>query len=297
MRKSNIRLISLIALLFLSLILIAVFIKPEKPQKPLETDYSISEETDKLVIVNLDVGKADSAFVEYNGLCGIIDTGTKESYDIIKEYLDDNDRTSMNFMLITHYDKDHVGSAVKLIQNYDISKIYLPDYVSSKSGYAKLMEEIQGKDNVVFVSSPQEVMLGDVTMNILPADDQEALITDADNMDNNMSLLCMLTYGEKKFLFTGDVEKDRINQILASGADLKADWIKLPHHGDYKSNTPEFLEMVSPQYSVVSTGPERPTEDKLLALLSDMKIQNYCTMWGTVITTCNGKEITVKNLN
>ena len=290
MRSKSIKLISLIAVLLLSVILVAVLIKPAPNQE-------ISKETDDLIIANLDVGKADSAFVEYHGICGIIDTGTKDSYSTIKEFLDDNGTDTIDFLVITHYDKDHVGSAVKLLNNFDIEKIYLADYVSSKSGYSKLLEAIDGRDNVFFISSPTNIAIDDLSMDILPSDNPSALISDADNMDNNMSLLCMITLGEKRFLFAGDIEKDRISQILDSGTDLKADWCKLPHHGAYEDNISDFLSMVDPDYSVVSTGPERPMDNRLLTILNQMKIQNYNTMGGTVITTCDGKDITIRYIN
>ncbi|WP_029231178.1 ComEC/Rec2 family competence protein [Butyrivibrio sp. VCB2006] len=254
---------------------------------------TIADYSDKLVITNLDVGKADCAFIEYNDYCGIIDTGTKDSYETISSFLENSGKKAIDFMLLTHYDKDHVGSAAKLLKNYDVKEIYLPDYVSSKSGYNKIMDAISGKDNVTFVSEIVNLDLDKLTIQIIPPNNSKALISDLDNMDNNMSLLCMITFGEKKFLFTGDIEEARIAQVLESGDDLSADWIKLPHHGRYKENLEELLALVSPGFAIISTGSERPLEDQVKSLLNKAGITYYSTENGSVQTICNGSEITI----
>ncbi len=296
--KKNLKQIIILVLIFLAVafgISATVFSVIQKDSKQ---DHTISELTGNLIITNLDVGKADAAFIEYNGLCGIIDTGTKDNFSTLKSYMNDNNRQDIDFMIITHYDKDHVGGAVKLLQKYNVKKLYLPDYVSSKAGYSKLMEELDGNNSVdhEYVTDIVTITKDDLTIEIIPSTDPEALIADPDNMDNNMSLLTMLTLRNKKFLFTGDIEKDRIAQILNSGKDIKADWIKIPHHGGYEDNSEEFLRAVSPEYSVVSTGFEKPTDNKLLAILAQLNISNYSTIGGDIITISNGNEIEVKYL-
>lgn len=248
---------------------------------------------DELVIVNLAVGKADAAFLSYDGSLGMIDTGTKESYYRIKKFMDENAQTSMDYLIITHYDKDHAGGAVSLLQEYEVEKIYIPDYVSSKSGYGDIMEAVKGRDDVVFVSSKEQISVGDMTIQIIPPSDPAELSEDDDNMDNDLSLLCMVNFRSKKFLFTGDIEKDRIKQLENDGVDLTADWIKIPHHGGYEDNSKKLLSLVSPKYSVISTGPEKPADAELLKLLAEMGIKNFSTTKGDVVTLCDGEKIDV----
>lgn len=248
---------------------------------------------DELVIVNLAVGKADAAFLSYDGSLGMIDTGTQESYYRIKKFMDENAQTSMDYLIITHYDKDHVGGAVSLLQEYEVEKIYLPDYVSSKSGYGDIMEAVKGRDDVVFVSSKEQISVGDMTIQIIPPSDPAELSEDDDNMDNDLSLLCMVNFRSKKFLFTGDIEKARIKQLKNDGVDLTADWIKIPHHGGYEDNSKKLLSLVSPKYSVISTGPEKPADAELLKLLAELGIKNFSTTKGDVVTLCDGEKIDV----
>jgi len=265
-------------------------------QENTEKNYQVIGEDEDLVIVNLDVGKADSAILSYQGTFGLIDTGTKDAYDTIEKVLKANKIQSIDFMIITHYDKDHVGSAVKLLRKYDVKKLYLPDYVSEKSGYSDLLAEVAGDPNVVQVSKEQQLTVKGLTIRIIPPEEPEALFLDSDKIDNNMSLMCMVTLKNKRFLFTGDIEENRIEQILDRKEDVKADWLKVPYHGGYASNTKDFLAAVSPQYAVISTGYERPAEAKTLMALAELNIQRYSTTEGSVVTVSDGENITVSYL-
>ena len=83
-----------------------------------------------------------------------------------------------------------------------------------------------------------------------------------------MSLLCMMTYGSKKFLFAGDIEKDRIKQLTEGSMDLDSDWIKIPHHGNYDPKLEELMDIVTPEYAIISTSSDETPSNKLLKLLT-----------------------------
>jgi competence protein ComEC len=80
------------------------------------------------------------------------------------------------------------------------------------------------------------------------------LLTKTRNDINNNSLVFRLEYGHFRMLFTGDAGADAEARILASGADLRADVLKVGHHGSAYSSTPEFVRAVSPQFAVISVG-------------------------------------------
>lgn len=246
-----------------------------------------------LTVTDLDVGKADAAVLRYKDFLGIIDTGTEESYPVIDAFLKKEGIDNIDWMLITHYDKDHSGGALSLIDDYDVDKICLPGYVSEKKHYGELTEKARTLDTVTFVSSPEEYSYGELKLQIIPPADPEGLKQDEEDYDNNMSLLCMVTLGSKKLFFTGDIEKDRIAQVLNSPLDIDADWIKLPHHGTHEKKMKKFLKRVSPEYSVISTSEEEPPEEELLALLNELGIKNYDTVKENVVTECDGHYIKV----
>ncbi len=104
----------------------------------------------------------------------------------------------------------------------------------------------------------------------------------------------MLTYGDNRLLFAGDIEKDRIRQMLDTGEDLDADWIKWPHHGKYQKIDSEFLDQVTPEYVVISTSVEKAPSEKLDELLSSEQIESFCTIDGNMETVSDGHTLHVQ---
>lgn len=246
-----------------------------------------------LTITNLNVGKADCAVLQVDDIVGMIDTGTYDAYSTIDSFLKDNSITEIDFLILTHYDQDHIGSAVKILSSVDVKNIYLADYVSQKEYYADLMDSIKTRENVYFVNENISFDYNDLSIDIYPASSPEVLLSDSKNMDNNMSLVSMITFGTKKFLFTGDIEKDRIEQVINDDYSLTADWIKMPHHGGYTKNTADLLAIVDPAYAVISTSNERPAEENLMDLLSSLDIETYDTTYGTIVTYCDKNSIKI----
>lgn len=248
----------------------------------------------ELVITNLDVGKADCAILRYKDITGIIDTAEEDDWGTIEAFLGKEGIDSFDYMILTHYDKDHIGNAVNILEKYQVDRVYVPDYVSGKKHYKKLMEELEGRDDVIRLSQDEDILkLEELEIRVIPAEDPDSFDTEDNNYDNNMSLLSMITYGDSKFFFTGDIEKERISQIIESGEDINADWIKMPHHGSYEKRINKFLKAVSPIYSVISTSADNLPDDKLIAVIDQNSIENFDTIGGNVVTVGNGRDITV----
>jgi len=112
-----------------------------------------------LTITNLNVGKADCAVLQAGDIVGMIDTGTYDAYSTIDSFLKDNSITEIDFLILTHYDQDHIGSAVKTLSSVDVKNIYLADYVSQKEYYAGLMDSIKAKGWVItYIGANQDAL-------------------------------------------------------------------------------------------------------------------------------------------
>ena len=114
--------------------------------------------------------------------------------------------------------------------------------------------------------------------------------------NNNNSIVLRLDYGDNSFLFTGDAESQAEADILASGADVEADVLKVGHHGSSTSTSDEFLAAVSPEYAVISCGEGNSYGHPHAETLNKLR-QNGITVYrtdeqGTIVAESDGREIT-----
>ena len=112
---------------------------------------------------------------------------------------------------------------------------------------------------------------------------------------NNTSLILKVTYGATSFLFTGDMETSAETDLLDSGADVKADVLKVGHHGSDTSTGYRFLYEVNPSHAVISVGKKNSyghPDDVVLSRLEDAQCTTYRTdKLGNIIAFSNGIDI------
>ena len=275
-----------IAILIITLTIAGLYTK--NVDKTCSSGGGIAVQDNGLLIVrNLCVGDADSALIQHNGKIGIIDTGTKDSYDDIAASIDQTGAGEISFMILTHYDKDHIGSALKIIENYDIETIFIPDYVSKKKKYEPLMKGIAELTNVQTLSENTTYTWDDVNIEIIVADD-DSYLEDDSTVDNNESLVCMMSYGANRLLFTGDIEKKRINKLIESGIDLSCDYIKIPHHGKDTKQAIKLARYTTPEYAVISTSSDIDKAVDTANALTEAGVETFNTSDGEIITIANG---------
>ena len=256
-----------------------------------------------LTITALPVGKADALILKTDDWAAMIDTGEERDGSYIRETLEAAGIDHLNLLLVTHFDKDHVGSAAELLETVGADQVLMPDYEGTRPEYAAFLSalEVHPETEVQRITGTEtlEIPAGSVNTSLtIYAADDPAEIQDTDGeYDNDMSLVAKVTCGEKKFLFTGDIEKTRIAQMLDSGDDWKADWIKMPHHGRYQKKVEKLLEAVNPFYAVICDGEDQPAEEETLDALKKRQIKEWETADGTVVTITDGKNIKVRQEN
>ncbi len=276
----------------IAILLIMLIIVGASPNRSNESVNSRNKDIAKLddgllVVRNLNVGDADSALIQHNDEIGIIDTGLEDSYDEIVEEIEQTGTEDISFMILTHYDKDHIGSALRIVENYNVETIFIPDYVSEKKLYAPLMEGIGNLPNVHKLSENTTYKWNDVNIEIIVAQD-DSYLEDEKNVDNNESLVCIMSYGTNRLLFTGDIEKDRIEDLIDSGINLSCDWIKIPHHGKDEKQALNLAKYTTPEYAVISTSAEVTEAVDTANALTNAGVKTYSTVNGEVITVANG---------
>lgn len=210
-----------------------------------------------LTVAFLDVGQGDSIFIQSpTGQQVLIDGGPDKS--VLRQLatvMPFYDR-SIDVVIATHPDSDHISGLVDVLQRYAVSLIMRPgvqhDTPATNSLLLAAAQEEEGGDaREVFARRGQVLDLGGgAYLHILFPD------RDATNLETNMaSIVARLTYGDTSVLLTGDSPSE-IEEYLVSldGTDLKSDILKLGHHGSKTSSGDLFLGYVDPQWGVISVG-------------------------------------------
>ena len=248
-------------------------------------------------IVFPSLGKADCAVIYENGFCAVIDCGNKGNGKDIADLVRSLGAEKIDVLFITHFDKDHIGGAAKLLTSIEVTKIIEPVYddsevdISEYAAYRLALESacsagselIKQKDDTSFT-------LGNMAFSVW--------CTGADyekDRDNNCSLVIKLTAYGKNMLFAGDIEKQRIDDMLGASYDLKCDLLKMPHHGEYNKSTGKLVKACAPVYAVITSSASEPEDSGTLFALENAGVITYLTREGGLTFICGENGITLEN--
>ncbi len=211
--------------------------------------------TDKyLKIVFLDVGQGDAIYIEApNGKQMLIDGGPDAKLlSSLAKVMPFADR-SIDIILATHGDQDHIGGFPLLLENYKVGNIIENGAISNSKVFVSLEEKVnKNKINKIIARKGMHVIL-DQNRNIY----FDILFPDRDILNfesNDGSIVGKLVYGHECFMFTGDATTYTENLIEWNESDniLKCDVLKLGHHGSHTSSSELWLEKVEPSIAIIS---------------------------------------------
>ena len=254
--------------------------------------FLISREdtTGKLKIYFFNAGKADSCVIYNDDFAVMIDTGEKELGEEILTYLENNNITKLDYLIITHFDKDHVGSASTIINSIEVDNVIQSNYPKESKVYNKYLSALENKSiEAVTLREDLEFSFGDVYFTINPPLEEVY----SNNESNNSSLIVSLKYKNNSFLFMGDAENLRIKEYLSTN-NLSYDFLKVPYHGHYQTTLDELIEVIKPKYSVITSSLEKKEDDTTLELLSNIGSKTYLTRNGSILITSDGDTINIK---
>ncbi|MCR5023580.1 MAG: MBL fold metallo-hydrolase [Lachnospiraceae bacterium] len=258
-------------------------------------DINISESA--LIVSILKVGKADAIILRSGDHTMVIDTGEDDDGDEVAEFLSDRGIDNVEVLLITHFDKDHVGGADILVKKTAVQRILIPDYENDNKEYKEFMDTLHDRSlTPERVNEDMEFAFGDCSVCVEPPESFEINGKEEDP-DNDLSLITTVKCGDTSFLFMADAEEKRIAEYLDRHRGEQHQFIKLPHHGRYKDNLGDLLDSVKPLCSVSCTSDKNPMEKETAALLKDRGIVSLETRDGDITVESNGKEISWHSQN
>jgi competence protein ComEC len=288
--KNNSKSLATIVLLIIGAA--AVFYLARKQNKT-EPDFIPGPISGKLVVRFLDIGQGDSQLIQLpDGGTILIDSGDrgKPTVDLLKQY----GVKDIELIIASHPHADHIGELRDVLREFRVKEFWDSGFTENATKtYTDMLAEIK-QQSIKFVAPKQGLtrQFGNVKLEVLnpPANF-------IDDKPNNASIVVRLTYGSKRFLFTGDAEIKSWQSMLDSEKDsLRADVLKAAHHGSSNGTTKEILDAVNPSIFTISCAAGNDyhhPHPKVVGLLKQNKdIRVYRTdLGGTITAVCDGNNI------
>ena len=243
-------------------------------------------------IYTFSIGKADCSLLSFDGFNVLIDAGEEDDGDEILEALHRLEVKKLDLVILTHFDKDHIGGFPEISDAIPIDKVVLPDYVRDSDFY-RAMEGSFAEHGIPAerLSADAAFELGKAKFTVYTS--TKAYDPEKEN-DNQMSLVTAIAFDQVRLLFLADAEGGWLKDLCYGGIELGCDVIKIPCHGKWQKNITALLALSLPSYAIVTDSSKNPAEDKTLDALSTMDIRTLRTIDGDIHLYTDGKKVTVK---
>ncbi len=211
----------------------------------------------------IDVGQGDSTFiVTPHNKTILIDGGgsLNKNFDVgektLVPYILDRGYTKIDYIFVSHFDFDHVGGILTVLQELKVGKVIIGEQFENSENYEKMIKIARKKKiEIIQVDKENDIVIDEVKFNIIWPDKENII---KENSLNNNSLVMKMIYKNFSMLFTGDIEEIAERNILDIYKDnsdiLKSDVLKTAHHGSKTSSINEFLNLVKPKIALIGVG-------------------------------------------
>jgi competence protein ComEC len=224
----------------------------------------------------LDVGQGDSALLTFpGGETLLVDgggrpgpfrqqagaAGDEERFErdprsvgeaVVSEFLWQRGLDHVNYILATHADADHIDGLNDIARNFQVRAALVARMPNGDPEFMRFSETLADQQvPIQIIGGGDQLRIGNVILTVLwpPSESSRDLPS-----QNNDSIVLKVLFGERSFLLTGDIEA-RAEQALISFANrLRADVVKVAHHGSKTSSSAEFIAAAQPRYAVISVG-------------------------------------------
>ncbi|MBX7055296.1 MAG: ComEC/Rec2 family competence protein [Pyrinomonadaceae bacterium] len=224
----------------------------------------------------LDVGQGDAALVTFpNGTTMLVDGGGRFDYrdndpngddfepdvrgigeSVVSEVLWHKGLSGIDYILATHADADHIQGLTDIAGNFSVKKALIARLPLDDPDFAAFAEKVRRRGiTTEFAARGDVLRIDGVTVEVLlPAADERQNTV----WGNDQSIVLRISMGSFAFLLTGDIESAAERELVTGGGTLRANLVKVPHHGSRTSSTDEFIRAVGATQAVISVGRSSP---------------------------------------
>ena len=250
----------------------------------------IDAKAGELTMHTINIGHGDAHLLESQGHYMLVDSGKKNAHKTLLSYLEKHVvGDTIDYVLATHADTDHIGGFASVFKNYNIKTcIYsepmkpLLSEEGEDTNYKHFMDAINNEEGLIYGNAyeGQTWTLGDATVKVIYDGRQGTTF-------NESSVVTKVTCDKKTILMTGDLPTTMEDKLIAQKYNLKANILKVGHHGAAASTSTEFLDKVNPQYAVIPNGiTEEGTffpKDSVLQRLALKFVKTYLATEGDIV--------------
>ena len=241
----------------------------------------------------LSIGQGDCTIVLCDGESMVIDGGPASASGFLYSYIiNDLKLTHVDYVISTHPHVDHVGGLAAVLSSVPVDLVLSPVTEWDSKRFSNMLKQARKQGAPVTVPGEGDTLrLGGATVTVLHCWPEAGSYTGT----NDMSIVVRIDYGERSVIVTGDAEETSEYMMIDSGLPLKADVLRVAHHGSYSATTDEFLDAVSPAYAVISCGRNNSYEHPHQVVLNRLKAHGVrvfrTDLQGTVRCVSNGKDL------
>ncbi len=286
--------------------------------------FSAPSADGRLHIDFLDVGQGDAALVTFpNGETLLVDGGGKPNFNnlyvkrereepeifepdastigesVVSQFLWAKGYSQIDYILATHADADHIQGLTDVAKNFRVRAAFFGRTPEKDEDFAELYEVLQKRKIEVIKLKRGDVLSFDKAR-------VEILYPETDSApeavsDNNHSLVLRILFGAKKFLLTGDIEKETESFLVQNPGFLRSDIVKVAHHGSRTSSTQNFIDAAKADYAIISVGKNSSFGHPHKEVLERWKIARAKVLTtgerGTITVSTDGQDLIINRFS